>query len=85
MAADITPYIKQLKKRPMQTIAVLKKGNWKLTHESSYKMKDSFRDMEIEGGKKSRERSRGWAGFSIHAFDGIPWGSASMNRPITKH
>lgn len=59
MAADITPYIKQLKKRPVLTIVVLKKGNWKLTHESSYKIKDSFRDMEIEGRAKKVEREVG--------------------------
>lgn len=56
MAADITPHIKKFKRRPMQTIVVFKKGKWKLTHKSSYKMKDFFRDMKIEGGKKSSER-----------------------------
>lgn len=34
----------------MQTTAIFRKGNWKLTHKSSYKMKDSFRDRNIEGG-----------------------------------
>lgn len=77
MAADVKPFIciKQLKRRPMQTTAVFRKGNWKLTDKSSYKMKDSFRDRKIEGvggGGKVERESRGWASVSIHAFHGIP-------------
>lgn len=42
LAADITPHIKQLKRRSVQTTVVFKKGNRKFTHKSSYQMKDFF-------------------------------------------
>lgn len=78
LSTDITPYIKQLKRR------LFEKENQKVFLQV-FSQNEGFFQRHEKRDKRVERESRGWTGFSIYAFDGIPWSSASMNRLITKY